>query len=184
MATRFDPAFSVQFDLGRGQIAVRDGGDRVLVPVAALSALCQGADAHSRIDFGRSLGTEAGRRVAERLGDTTRADIESVVEHVGGELALMGFGSLELERWGRALVMAIADSPFGAAGDDMLAALLEGVFQRAFARDASVVCLMREDARVRFLVTSRSGAEKIRGWLAGGTPWGDALARIHSGAPS
>ncbi len=163
---------------------MRDGGERVLVPVAALAALCKGADADARSDFGRSLGTEAGRRVAERLGDTARAEIEAVVEHVGGELALMGFGSLELERWGRALVLTISDSPFGAAGDDLLAALLEGVFQRAFARDASAVRLMREDTRARFLITSRGGAQKVRDWLASGTPWGDALTRFHSGAPS
>jgi hypothetical protein len=184
MATRFDPAFSVQFDLGRGQIAVRDGGDRVLVPVDALVALCDGADREVRKDFAHRLGTEAGRRVAERLGDTTGAGIEAVVEHIGGDLALMGLGSLAVERWGRALVVTIADSPFGARGDDLLVALLEGVFQRAFGRDASAVLLMRADAEARFLITSRAGAEKIRSWLSAGTAWGDALARFHSGAPS
>jgi hypothetical protein len=154
----------------------------VLIPADALIALCAGVDAESRKDFARRLGTEAGRRAALRLGDAMGAGIDGVVEHLGGDLALMGLGSLELERWGRALVLAISGSPFGQGGDELLAAVLEGAIQRAFARDVGVVRLARDDARARFLVTSRNGADDVRTWLESGTSWGEALARLDSRA--
>jgi hypothetical protein len=182
MATpRFDPSHSVEFDLGRGQIAVRGGSERVLIPADALVALCEGSDPEVRRDFARRVGTEAGRRTAERLGDPARANIEAVVEHLGGDLALMGFGSLALERWGRALVLVVSGSPFGTAGDELLACVLEGALQRAFGRDVGAVRLIRDDARVRFLVSSRSGSARVREWLSAGVPWGEALAWLDAG---
>lgn len=181
MATRFDPSYTVEFDLGRGHIGIRGGGERVLIPVDALLALCNGADADTRRDFARRLGTEVGRRTVERLGDASGVEIESALEHLGGDWSLMGFGSLGLERWGQALVFTVTDSPFAGRGDDLLAALLEGALQRAFARDVGAVLLMRDDTRARFLVTSRSGAEKVRTWLGTGTAWGEVMTRLHGG---
>lgn len=182
MATpRFDPSYSVEFDLGRGQIAVRGSSERVLIPADALAALCEGCEPEVRRDFARRVGTEAGRRAAERLGDPARAEIEAVLEHLGGDLALMGFGSLGLERWGRALVLTIAGSPFGAGGDELLAFVLEGALQRAFGRDVGVVRLVRDDARARFLVSSRAGSERVRDWLNSGTSWSEALTRLDGG---
>lgn len=180
--TRFDPSYSVEFDLGRGQIAVRGSSERVLIPADALAALCEGCEAEVRRDFARRVGTEAGRRAAERLGDPARAEIESVVEQLGGDLALMGFGSLALERWGRALVLSVSGSPFGAGGDELLAGVLEGALQRAFGRDVGAVRLVREDVRVRFLITSRAGSDRVRDWLSSGTPWSEALTRLDRGA--
>ncbi|HWA73148.1 MAG TPA: hypothetical protein VG937_12455 [Polyangiaceae bacterium] len=182
MATpRFDPSYSVEFDLGRGQIAVRGSSERVLIPADALAALCEGCDPEVRRDFARRVGTEAGRRAAERLGDPSRAEIETVVEQLGGDLALMGLGSLGLERWGRALVLSVSGSPFGAAGDELLAGVLEGALQRAFGRDVGAVRLVRDDARTRFLISSRAGSERVRDWLNSGTPWSEALTRLDRG---
>jgi hypothetical protein len=182
MATpRFDPSYSVEFDLGRGQIAVRGSSERVLIPADALAALCEGCDPEVRRDFARRVGTEAGRRAAERLGDAARAEIETVVEQLGGELALMGLGSLGLERWGRALVLSVSGAPFGATGDELLAGVLEGALQRAFGRDVGAVRLVREDARARFLITSRAGSDRVRDWLNSGTPWSEALTRLDRG---
>ena len=182
MATRFDPSYSVHFDLGRGQIAVAGAAERLLIPADALAALLAGSDAEARKDFARRLGTEAGRRAIERLGDANRAEIEDVIEHLGGDLAVMGLGSLGAERWGRALVMTVTGCPLGPAGDDVLAAVLEGAVQRAFGRDVGAVRLVRDDGHARFLVTSRAGAARVRAWLDEGASWGDALARFHAGS--
>ena len=178
----FDPSYSVEFDLGRGQIAVRGSSERVLIPADALGALCEGCDPEVRRDFARRIGTEAGRRTAERLGDPSTAGIEAVVEQLGGDLALMGFGSLGLECWGRALVLTVSGSPFGAGGDELLAGALEGALQRAFGRDVGVVRLERDDGRVRFFISSRAGSERVRGWLSSGTSWSEALVRLERGA--
>ena len=179
---RFDPANAVKFDLGKGHVAL-DGAPRMLVPVDAMLALCRGAGPEAQRDFGRTLGTEVGRRVRERI-KVDQASLESVVEHLGGDLALSGLGSLAIERWGRALVMTISDSPLGADGDELISAVLEGALQRGMGRDARVIKLERSDGSVRLLVTSPKTAEKVRGLLASGVAWGEMLARLHAGGRS
>src|SRR3982750_2155408 len=121
MSPHFDPSYALEFDFGRGQIRMANAGARVAVPSDALLALCQGASEDALRDFGRRLGTEAGRIMNDRLGEAWQASLETVLEHLGGELALMGLGSLRLERWGHALVLSFDHSPFGAAGDPLLA---------------------------------------------------------------
>jgi hypothetical protein len=180
---RFNPRDSVEFDLSRGQVKVQGTGTRVLVSADALVSLCKSATDEGARDFGRRIGTELGRRIGERFGSEAHgATTEQLIEHVGGELALMGFGSLGAERWGRALVLTLSNSPFGAAGDDLIAAVLEGVLQRAFGRDPSAIKLARDDQQVRFLVTSRAGVERVKSLLSRGVAWGDALARLQAPA--
>jgi len=179
---RFDPTHSLEFNLDRGSVKLSGSLERVLLPADALAALLRGADAETRRDFARRLGTEAGRRVAERLD--AGASSEAVVEHLGGEVALMGLGALGVERWGRALVVTVTGSPLRAEGDELLAGLVEGALQRAFGRHTAVVALGRDDTLVRLLVVSSNAAELVRAWLAEGTSFGDVLARLNGSAPS
>jgi hypothetical protein len=133
--------------------------------------------------FGRRLGTEAGRRTADALGSgVAGASLESLLEHLGGNLALMGFGSLGLERWGKALVFTLDTSPFGAHGDALLSAVIEGALQRAAGRDVEAVVLGRDDDRVRLVVLSARAARSVRAWLDEGRSWGEVLSRLHQGA--
>lgn len=180
MATRFNPSGSVSFDLVKGRVDC--GGEHVLVPADALIDLCRAAGDEAVSDFGRRLGTAAGRRIAERLGDTSSASLEDVLDHLGGELALLGLGSLGLERWGRALVLTIDGGPFGQQLDRLLGAVLEGALQRAFARDCRAARLVRDDRQVRFLIASASSAGKVTEWLSSGVSYADALARLQKGA--
>lgn len=151
----------------------------MLVPADALVDLCRSAGDEAVSDFGRRLGTAAGRRVAERLGDTSSATLEEVLEHLGGELALLGLGSLGLERWGRALVLTVDGGPFGAQLDRLLAAVLEGALQRAFGRDVHAAKLVRDDRQVRFLIASAASAGKVTEWLGSGLSYGDVLTRLQ-----
>lgn len=182
MSPRFDPSYALEFDLGRGQIRMANAGERVVVPSDALLVLCQGANEEVVRDFGRRLGTEAGRALLGRLGEAGQASMEAVVEHLGGELALMGLGSLGLERWGQALVLSFMHSPLGGAGDLLLGAVLEGAAQRTFGRDVTATKLVRDGDHVRFLITSRDAAHKASGWLASGVVWGDVLTRLAGSA--
>jgi hypothetical protein len=177
---RFDPTHSLEFNLDRGSVKLSGSLERVLLPADALAALVRGADVETRRDFARRLGTEAGRRVAERLDAS--ASPESVVEHLGGEVALMGLGSLGFERWGRLLVVTVQGSPLRGEGDEILAGVVEGALQRAFGRTANVVPLQRDDALVRLLVVSSGAADRVRGWLGDGVSWGDVLSRLNGGA--
>src|SRR5262249_42956036 len=127
---------------------------------------------------GRGLGTEMGRRVIGRLGET--ASVSSMVEHLGGELALAGFGSLGIEGWGRALVLTITGSPLGADGGAPLAAVLGGALQRAVARDAHIVRIDRTNGKARLAVLRPSTAASVRRWLGEGVSWGDILTRLST----
>jgi hypothetical protein len=178
MSPRFDPSYALEFDLGRGQIRMANAGERVVIPSDALLALCDGANEEAVRDFGRRLGTEAGRALLGRLGDVGQASLEGVLEHLGGELALMGLGSLGLERWGTALVLSFSHSPLGAAGDLLLGSVLEGAAQRTFGRDVVATKLVRDGDHVRFLITGREGADIALGWLSSGVAWGDVLTRL------
>jgi hypothetical protein len=176
----FDPSYALEFDFGRGQVRMANAGERLLVPSDALLALCDGAIDDAVRDFGRRLGTEAGRAMLGRLGEAWQSSMEEVVEHLGGELALMGLGSLGLERWGHALVLSFSFSPLGGGGDLLLGSVLEGAMQRCFGRDVVAAKLVRQGDQVRFLIAGREGADKAHGWLSQGVAWGDVLSRLAS----
>ena len=156
------------------------GGEHVLVPADALIDLCRAAGDEVVTDFGRRIGTAVGRRVADRMGDSTpSASMEDVLDHLGGELAVLGLGSLGLERWGRALVLTVEGAPLGQQLDRLLGAVLEGAMQRAFGRGCSAVKLIRDDRQVRFLITHAASASRVNEWLGSGVSYGDALTRLQ-----
>jgi hypothetical protein len=130
------------------------------------------------------MGAPIGQRVASRFaGDGTEgvraASIEGVVDHLGGELALLGLGALALERWGHALVLVLDHSPLPASGDALLEAVLASALEAATGRPAQALAIGRDGARVRFLVAGRAAVEKARGWIAQGMSWGEAIAKLH-----
>ncbi len=179
---RFDPSQSVKFDLTRGAVSLEGSASNVVVPQQALLDLCRQAGDEALRDFGRKIGTEAGWRASGRLIDgPTRASIPAVVEHLGGNLALLGLGNLKVEQWGKALVFAVGNAPPGDHGAVLLGAVLEGALQRAMSRDLRMVVLDRDDQTVRLLATSPMTADKVRGWLAAGSSWGDALTKLNAG---
>jgi hypothetical protein len=179
---RFDPTQSVEFNFDRGTVKLGGETERVVVPADTLALLLKEADSDTRREFALRLGTEAGRRAAERL--LPSPSTETVVEHLGAELALMGFGSLGAEQWGKALVVTVRNSPFRGAGDELLAGVLEGALQRAFGRATTVIPLHRDDALVRLLVVSTRAASRVRDWLGGGVSWSDVLSRLNAAGGS
>lgn len=182
---RFDPSQAVTFDLQHGLVHLEGAPSRLLVPADALVGLAKAAGADAAATFGRALGEAMGRRVASRLaaGDGVRAaSIEAVIEHLGGELALAGLGSLGLERWGRALVLVVDQSPLGADGDGVLAGALAGALEAAAGASVRALLLARDGVRARFLIGGSVGVDKVRAWLAEGVPWGEALVRLHAAA--
>lgn len=182
----FDPSKAVTFDLARGLVQQEGAPSGLIIPAEALAALIRAAGPEAARAFGHSVGEAMGRRVAGRLaaGGVRAAEVAAVVEHLGGELATTGLGSLGLERWGRALVLVVDQSPLGAAGDALLESVLGGALAAAAGEQAQVIVVARDGVRARFLVTGRAGADKVRAWLGEGIPWGDALVRLHGPAPT
>lgn len=179
-AIEFNPSGAVNFDLAAGRVQLDRASARILVPADTLLEVCQAAGDEALRSFGRRLGSEAGRRVAERLGDSVATVApDTLAEHLGGDLALIGLGNLGLERWGAALVVTLDNGPFGRAGVDLLAAVVEGALQRIFSRDVAAIVLDPNADPVRLLVASPQAGQKVRSWLETGVSWGDALRRLQ-----
>lgn len=185
----------VRFDLDRGWVTLRDqsgAGDersaRALVPVDALAALLQQASSDGLQDAAYRIGTDLGRRVRDALGHQLQnADTQTVLNCLGGELALLGFGSLKLELWGRAMVLAIDGCPLleviAGDGEDaasrFLATLIEGAIARGLGRDAKLLALSRDPHGLRLLLCNAAAHDRVQSWLKDGCHYGEALARLN-----
>jgi hypothetical protein len=175
-ASSFDATGAVQFDLSHG--AVRAGSERepvLLVPCSALDELALSAPAEAEV-LGRALGTAIGKRAAARLSDPRAASVESFVTQLAGEFAVAGAGVLSVERWGRALVVVIEESPL--AGP-LLAPLVASALEATLGKRVSVGLLARDAHVARVLVSSESAVARALESIARGTPWGDVVAQLN-----
>lgn len=178
---RFDPSLALKLDFDQGQVTLRGQGPCLVVPKGALLDLLSNAGDDATRNFGQQLGVEVGRRVVDNLGSTIdTVSVEGFVEHLGGELALLGLGTLCVERWGRALVLVLEGAPAGEAGVSLVSTVIAGALQRALSRDTTVVDLMKSDNTLRLLVVSRATGAEVKRWLAEQVPWGSVLTRLHA----
>ena len=177
----FDPTRAVVFDLNRGQVTLDGGAAALVIPAEVLAQVCAGLDAASVRQFGSLLGKHAGGRVRARLSAALSPTLEVMVDHLGGEMSLAGLGSLVMERWGQALVMRIESCPLAQA-QELMSAYVEAALQVAVGRQVTALVLTHGPSTVRLLLCSRSASIKVKGWLADGRSWGDALAALHQSA--
>ncbi len=179
MPTQETPRDRVRFDLSRGR--VQSAGDRVvMVPTAAFDDLGKKVGLEAACDFGRAMGSSLGAGLGKRLGgsDGVRsASIERVVTELGTELAVSGWGSLHMERWGRAMLLVVEDTPL--AEYRFIAAILEGALSTASGQKVHCVPLTAEGV-ARILVAGSAVVERARGWVAEGVAWRDVLTRVQS----
>jgi hypothetical protein len=176
----FDPTRAVRFDLPNGSVRTGGEGERVvLLPTAALDDVLLSAPPEAVEALGRALGTAIGRRAAARMADPRTAGIDEFVTQLAGEAALVGVGALSVERWGRALIVVVADSPLIGT---LLAPLVASAVEAASGRAVACMLLSRDEHAARILVSSTGGASRVREWIAGGMPWGEALVKLHGGA--
>lgn len=181
VASSFDPMRAVRFNLDRGTVHAGTDGDRLLlVPSAALVDLVLSAPAEAVEALGRALGSAIGRRAAARIGDAKSASLEAFVTQLAGETAIAGIGVLSIERWGRALVVVIEDSPLLGT---LIAPFVASALENASERKVWCTLLSRDEKAARVLVASERGVERVRDWITSGVPWGDAVAKLHDGAP-
>ncbi len=177
----FDPAHALRVDLDRGQLTLAGSGDQFLVPSSWLAEWVGASSTDTVRSFGARLGTELGRRLQDRLGDSLQSvTVETLVDHLGGELALLGFGSLVLERWGRALVLTLRGAGAHASLEQLSSSLLEATLQRAFSRDTAVVNLGRTQGELRMVVVAPDVRETVCAWVEQSVPFADVLVRLHN----
>lgn len=177
---QFNPAQALKFDFGRGHVTLQGQGLCMVVPRQALLELLAAAGDDAARNFGHQLGSEIGQRVAERLGSSIQqSSIEVFVDQLGGELALLGLGSLAVERWGMALVMVMQGTSTDKPGTALVRAVVSGALQRALSRDVAVIELAQSEGELRLLVISKYAAPRVVQWLDEKVPWGEVIARLH-----
>ena len=176
----FDPAHALKFDFGRGQVTLEGQGQCLVVPKAALVELLSTAGDEAAHKFGQQLGHDVGHRISERLGSGIhQTSVETFVDQLGGELALLGLGSLSVERWGMALVIVIEGATEGKSGVALVSAVITGALERALSRDATALELVRSEGKLRLLVVSKLAAPKVQQWLTQNVAWGEVITRLH-----
>lgn len=178
----YDPSGAVRFDLTSGAASDTRGTRLLLVPQAALDALertTPGALAH----LGAEVGKCCGARVAAHFGgeDAVRAaSLEGVVTQLAGELAVAGLGAAHLERWGRALVIVVANP--GVSSDGFLGAALSGALAAATGREVAIAPLGREGGAARYFVGTKQTVARVRSLVSQGKAWAEVLGSLQKGA--
>jgi hypothetical protein len=171
----FDPARSVRFDLARGSVHHADAR-HVLFPVEVLDVLAKNGAGEA---VARVAGTAVGKRAAAGLeGGARRATLETFTSTLGGEIAVAGGGLLAVERWGRAMVLVLSDSPLP---DVMVGPFLAGALEGAAEQKTFCTLLERDAKNARVLVSNEATARRVHDWLEEKVAWGEALARLQSG---
>lgn len=178
----FDPNGAVRFDLNRGAASDARGARLLVVPAAALEGI-ERAHAPAVAALGTEIGRACGARVASRLGGdggVRGAQLEVVVSHLAGELAIAGIGSVHVERWGRAMVCVVANPSF--PSDAFLAAVLGGALGAASGREVAAASLGKDGNAVRFFIGTKATAERVRELVAQGKGFAEIVTSIQAGA--
>lgn len=178
---------TLSFDLAEG--LVRLGGEaRVVLPASVVLSIVGAATAEARRGFGRALGESIGHVATIRMREEdfaaplalVDASPEAALSELAAAWALAGLGGLGMERWGRALVMTVDNSPLGREGDELLEVALEGALEAATGRRMHVARIDRSRSQLRFFVGNANAVAKVRSLIARETPWPDALSMLHS----
>ena len=179
MGASFDPTGAVLFDLDRGRIEMAGGGASLMLPAAVLAQLCARASADELRAVGATLGKQAATRILARMGDGARPSLQEMVDELGGELGLLGLGTLGIERWGRSLVVQVGGCPLGGAGGSLLAGFVESAIVGSTGRQLRAALVDREADSPRMLLCSPDVGERVEGWIAAGRGFGEALTALH-----
>jgi hypothetical protein len=175
----FDPTHAVRFDVPRGRVSAgRDDERVILVPTAAMDDIVLSAAPEAVEAFGRGLGSAIGRRAASRMGNPQEASLEEFVTQLAGEAAVSGVGAIGIERWGRALVIAVEGSPLAGT---LLGPVVAAALEAATGRRVWATLLTRDETTARLFVGSERSTVRVRDWVASGTPWAEALAKLQGG---
>lgn len=172
----------VTFDLATGQVRAGEDERVVLVPPSALDDLASSVSLQAASRFSRAIGVAIGKRIARKLGSSDGvlgASVEAFVSELALSVAVSGWGSLRIERWGRAMVVAVEHTPV--EDHRLIADLVAGALEAAAGRVVHGVSLGGTVARV--LVASEGAAARARGWIAEGASEQDVLSRLQTPDP-
>lgn len=175
----FDPAGFFEFDGGSGEVRAR-GGARVLVlSDAVLGPLVAAAVQSGDLTAVRRLGRHMGELVRGSLeGAPEEAPAEAVLGRARAILGLYGWGSLDIERWGDALVARLGHAPVLDEDNLAMAALLGGLMSSLAHREVACVPVTGDGA---FMMVEPHIAEEVWGWARNGETIAHIVDRLAPG---
>ena len=162
---RLDPTGFYEFNLSGGTVRTRAGDRVVMLSETVLSSLVTAAASEGDLTPLRRLGELLGEQAVRVLDRSAiLLSSETVLGVASGMMALFGWGSLEFERWGDAMVLTAKDLP--PVDEEQLgaAALLGGLFSNLSQRQ--VACVPVGDSR--FIMVDLEVAETVWGWYKEG----------------
>ena len=175
-AASFDPGGFFEFDLAKGAVHARGAGRVLVLSDTVVAPLVSAAVGNGDLTSVRKLGRQLGEAVAADLGGAAAdTSAETVLEAAAGILSVMGWGRLQVDRWGDALVVTLAQIPD--LDDDHLgvAALLGGLFSSLAQREIACVPVSASGA---FFVVDPSVAQKVWKWSRGGDDVAAIVGRL------
>ncbi len=178
MADAFDPAGFYEFDLGQGNVRVRDGSRVLVVHDSVLGPLVAAAVRVGDLEALRALGRNLGATVSRSVPSVEDASPEAVLAQAAGAVALFGWGKLSLERWGDALIATLAHQPKLDPDDLGPAAVLGGLFSALAGRDVACVPL---GEHAKYAVADPSVAEQLWTWAREGNDLPTIVGRLIPG---
>lgn len=165
-APPFDPAGFFEFDLAAGGVRARSGNRVLVLSDTVVAPLVSAAVQNGDLTAVRRLGRHMGEEVAASLGgEAEHQSSETVLGRAATMVSLFGWGRLEVERWGDALLARLVDLPELDADHLAIAALLGGLFS-AIARHEVACVPVTTDGR--FLLVDPHIAEQVWNWSRGG----------------
>jgi hypothetical protein len=193
-AIAFNPSRSVVFDLARGGVHVGaspdrpSGGAHVLVPADLLATLIDHYAGARTI--GHTIGGEVTRRALARVDSVSSGRpgsnlrglaLNEVVDLVGGELALLGLGSLRVERWGDAMLFVLDPCSLDERADAFIEGIIEGIVEIGGGRQAQAALIDRTNETARVLVGRAAAVDRARELAKVGTPFTEIVTELQEG---
>jgi hypothetical protein len=140
--------------------------EKALAPL--ITTAVRGGDLTAIRTLGSQLGSAAASIFGDRLGSASTVDL---MEHAAGLTALYGWGRMQLEQWGHALVLEITGTPTLDDDNLAMAALLGGLFSTLSGNEVACVPLAESS---KYIMVDPSIAEQVWSWSKSG----DDLAAI------
>lgn len=176
-----DPSARVRFAPSRGAVESAERERLVVLPATVLAALAREAGPAALAALGAELGRSVGARLAARAGSLAAvgaSPFEAVVDELALELALAGLGVASVQRWDRALVIAVREAPVPHAR--FLEEVLAGALGALAGQPVAAAFVGFEGDRLRFFVGRAETAARVRA-EAEHASLGVALERLVSG---
>lgn len=177
--TQLDPSGFFQFDIAHGVVRTKHGQRVLMLSEQVLSPLVNAAVESGDLTSIRMLGSELGTLTAQSLGQPLE-DVgpEVAMHHAAAMVAMFGWGTLALERWGDALVVIVEGTAPLDDEDLAIAALLGGLFSTLVGQEVACVPIGEGS---RYLMVDPSIAEEVWSWSRAGEDLPGIVSRL---APS